>query len=115
MGLRSSGARMPEALWQPVAADWIPLYIKISDPGDLDLKAWCLDAWMLAGLEWIGGGDGGDGILGRGDWKKFSHARARGARRIHINIVCWDPPPLLGDNPLHHKLAPAKARAIYEC
>jgi hypothetical protein len=35
------------ALWQPVAADWIPLYIKISDPGGLDLKVWCLDAWML--------------------------------------------------------------------
>ena len=30
----------------------------------------------------FGGGDGGDGILGRGDWKKFQHARASGARRI---------------------------------
>ena len=39
----------------------------------------CLDA---EGLEWIGGGDGGDGILGRGDWKKFSHARASGPRRV---------------------------------
>jgi hypothetical protein len=26
-----------------------------------------------------------------------------------------DPPPLLGNNPLHHKLALAKARAICEC
>jgi len=26
-----------------------------------------------------------------------------------------DPPPLLGNNPLHQKLALAKARAIYEC
>ena len=34
--------------------------------GGLDLKAWCLDAWMLAGLEVIGGGDGGDG----GMWRK---------------------------------------------
>jgi hypothetical protein len=59
-----------------------PPNIKISDSGGLDLEAWCLDAWMLAGLEWIGGGDGGDGILGRGDWKKFPHARASGARRI---------------------------------
>ena len=40
------------------------LYIKISDSGGLDLEAWCLDAWMLAGLEWIGGGDGGDGGIG---------------------------------------------------
>ena len=49
----------------------------------------CLDAWMLEGMEWIGGGDGGDGILGRGDWKKFSHARASGARRIrHTHEQC---------------------------
>ncbi len=59
-----------------------PPNIKISDSGGLDLEAWCLDVWMLEGLEWIGGGDGGDGILGRGDWKKFPHARASGARRI---------------------------------
>ena len=39
----------------------------------------CLDA---EGLEWIGGGDGGDGIMWRGDWKKFSHAQASGPRRI---------------------------------
>jgi hypothetical protein len=39
---------------------------------------------MLAGLEWIGGGDGGDGILGRGDWKKFSNAQASAARRISL-------------------------------
>ncbi len=58
--------------------------IKISDSGGLDLEAWCLDVWMLEGLEWIGGGDGGDGILGRGVWKKFSHARASGARRIIV-------------------------------
>ena len=46
----------------------------------------CLDA---EGLEWIGGGDGGDGIMGRGDWKKFSHARASGARRIPLSG--WQP------------------------
>ena len=42
---------------------------------------------MLEGLEGIGGGDGGDGgdgWMGGGDWKKFSHARASGARRIQI-------------------------------
>ena len=59
-----------------------PPHIKISGSGGLDLEAWCLDAWMLAGLEWIGGGDGEDGYMGGGDWKKFSHARASGARRI---------------------------------
>ena len=56
-------------LWLPVppcAAGLDPLYIKISDSGELDLEAWCLDAWMLEGLEWIGGGDGGDvGGIGR--------------------------------------------------
>ena len=76
---------MSAARWHPVpacAAGLDFLYIKISDSGGLDLEAWCLDVWMLEGLEWIGGGDGGDGILGRGDWKKFSHAQASGARRI---------------------------------
>ena len=43
---------------------------------------------MLEGLEWIGGGDAGDGghwrgcLMGGADWKKLSHARASGARRI---------------------------------
>ena len=66
----------------PCATGLDPPNIKISDSGGLDLEVWCLDAWMLEGLEWIGGGDGGDGIQGRGDWKKFSHAQASGARRI---------------------------------
>ena len=44
----------------------------------------CLDAEGLE-LEWIGGGDG---IMGRGDWKKFSHARASGARRISPMVMC---------------------------
>ncbi len=57
----------------PCAAGLDPPNIKISDSGGLDLEAWCLDA---EGLEWIGGGDGGDDIMGRGDWKKFSHAQA---------------------------------------
>jgi hypothetical protein len=39
----------------------------------------CLDA---EGLEWLGGGDGGDGILGKGDLKKFQHTQASGAWRI---------------------------------
>ena len=58
---RGSGARMfsglchPVAacggLWQPVAADWIPYKKHFRRTGVLDLKAWCLDAWMLAGLK----------------------------------------------------------------
>ena len=46
------------------AAGLDPPNIEISDSGGLDLEAWCLNACMLAGLEWIGGGDGSDG----GDW-----------------------------------------------
>ena len=86
MDLNGSGTRMSDTLCQPVppcAAGLDPPNIKISDSGGLGLEAWCLHAWMLAGLEWIGGGDGGDGILGGGDWKKFSHAQASGARRIN--------------------------------
>ena len=86
MDLRGSGTRMSAARCHLVAAcgsGLDPPNIKISDSGGLDLEAWCLDAWMLEGLKWIGGGDGGDGILGRGDWKKFPHARASGARRIY--------------------------------
>ena len=63
MDLKGSGTRMSGILWQPVPpvdAGLDPPNIKISDSGGLDLEAWCLDAWMLAGLEWIGGGDGGD-------------------------------------------------------
>ena len=101
MDLGGSGARMSAARWCPVphpeipcAAGLDPLYIKISDSGGLDLEAWCLDAWMLEGLEWIGGGDGGDGILGRGDWKKFSHTQASGARLPFSRAFCLPTPPL---------------------
>ena len=75
--LEGSEARVLGGLCRPVASCGIlcrpvasvcagldPPNIKISDSGGLDLEAWCLDAWMLARLEWIGGGDGGDG----GDW-----------------------------------------------
>ena len=47
-----------DPLWQPVppvAAGLDPLYIKISDPGGLYLKVWCLDAWMLK--DWNGLGE----------------------------------------------------------
>jgi len=37
-----------------------PPNIKISDSGGPDLEAWMPECWMLAGLEGIGGGDGGD-------------------------------------------------------
>ena len=71
MDLSGSGTRMSDILWHPVPpcgglchpvvpnrARLDPPNIKISDSGGLDLEAWCLDAWMLEGLEGIGGGDG---------------------------------------------------------
>ena len=70
MDLRRSGSRMSDPLWRPVPPCGGlrqrigPLNIKISDSGGLDLEAWGLDAWMLTRLEWIGGGDGGDGGIG---------------------------------------------------
>ena len=77
MDLGGSGTRMSAARCHPVPpcaalcrpeipcrAGSDPSNIKISDSGGLVLDAWCLDAWMLEGLEWIGAGDGGDG----GDW-----------------------------------------------
>ena len=85
MDLRSSGSRVSDPLCRPVAACRNgldpPIYYDLRSwrPGSGGLVPGCLDA---EGLEWIGGGDGGDGILGRGDWKKFPHARASGARRM---------------------------------
>ena len=38
-------------LWRPVAADWIPYKKHFRRTGGLDLKSWCLDAWVLAGLK----------------------------------------------------------------
>ena len=67
MDLKGSGSRRSDLLCHPVlpcAAGWDPPNIKISDSGGLDLEAWCLDVWMLEGLEWIGGGDGGAGGIG---------------------------------------------------
>lgn len=67
MDLKCPGTSMSGTLWQPVppvAAALDTLYTKISDSGGLDLEAWCLDVWMLGELEWIGGGDGGDGEIG---------------------------------------------------
>ena len=42
------GLRSPVAA---CAAGLDPPNIKISDSGGLDLEAWCLDVWMLEGLE----------------------------------------------------------------
>ena len=67
MDLSGPGTRMSDPLWQPenpCGSGLNPPNIKISDSGGLDLEAWCLDVWMLEGLEWIGGGDGGDGGIG---------------------------------------------------
>ena len=58
---------MSAARWHPenpCGSKLNPRNITISDSGGLDLEAWCLDVWMLEGLEWIGGGDGGDGGIG---------------------------------------------------
>ena len=65
-------------LCHPVPLDWIGLILRFQI---LEAWIWRPGAWMLEGLEWIGGGDRGIG-MGGGDWKKFSHARASGARRI---------------------------------
>ena len=45
--------------------------------------------------------------MGEGDWKDSGYRRLLGRTE--------DPPPLLGDNRLHHKLAIARAGAICEC
>ena len=45
--------------------------------------------WMLAGLEWVGGGGGSDGRMGDGDWNDVSHAPASGTRRIYIYIYIY--------------------------
>ena len=71
MDLEGSGARVFGGLWQPVppcAAGLDPPNIKISDSGGLHLEAWCLEAWMLEGLGWIGEGDGGVGGHWNGMW-----------------------------------------------
>ena len=64
----------------------------------------------LHGFQWFfidlrgDGGDGGDGIPGRGDWKKFSRARASGARRIrhflslHVSALGHDTRPRHSDD-----------------
>ena len=93
-GFESSGDRMSDMLWHPVPpcatlclpvascrAGLDPPNIKISDSGGLDLESWCLDAGCRQdwnGLEEVTEGIGMEG----GDWKKFSHARASGARRM---------------------------------
>ena len=74
MDLRGSGARMlnilcrPVASWDPLktfaAADWIPVRIKILRFWGRGSGGWMPGCWMLEGLEWIGGGDGGDGGIG---------------------------------------------------
>ena len=75
------------ALCRPVLAcrtGLDPPNIKISVSGGLDVEAWCLDAgcWQdWNGLEEVTEVTEGIG-MGVRDWKKFSHARASGARRI---------------------------------
>ena len=82
MDLKGSGARgvgRPVAACaaqpHPTAADWIPLILRfqileawIWRPGSGGLVPGCLNAGRIGmdwnGLEWIGGGDGGDGGIG---------------------------------------------------
>ena len=61
MDLKGSGARgvgrpLPPCaglcrLVIPCRAGLDPANIKISDSGGLDLEVWCLDVWMLEGLD----------------------------------------------------------------
>ena len=54
---KGSGARMfgsLSSLVRPCRNGLDPPNMKISDSGDLVLESWCLDAWMLEGLE-VGG------------------------------------------------------------
>ena len=96
MVLSGSGSRMfsslcrPVAacgpLWQPLAADWIPYKKHFRRTGVLDLKALCLDAWMLAGLKgfeevadrWE------EGIGSTEDLRNSHTLDALGGRRIHM-------------------------------
>ena len=78
---------MSAARWRPVAAcrsGLDPPNIKISDSGGLDLEGWCLDAWMLAGLEEV---TEVTAFWREGIWKKFPHARASGAWQICVPIL----------------------------
>ena len=88
---------MSGILWQPVppcAAGLDPPNIKISDPGGLDLEAWCLDAWMLK--DWSGLAEVLEvTAFWGGDRKDVSHAQASGARRIPFFPGGSVPPSLL--------------------
>ena len=71
-------------LWPPVAADWIPYKKHFRRTGGLDLKAWCLDAWMLAGLKGFEEvADRWEEGIGRTEDLRNSHTLdALGGRRI---------------------------------
>ena len=72
------------ALWPPVAADQIPYKKHFRWTGGLDLKAWCLDAWMLAGLKGFEAvADRWEEGIGRTEDLRNSHTLdALGGRRI---------------------------------
>ena len=71
-------------LWQPLAADWIPYKKHFRRTGVLDLKALCLDAWMLAGLKGFEEvADRWEEGIGRTEDLRNSHTLdALGGRRI---------------------------------
>ena len=91
MDLNGSGTRMSDILCRPVASCGIlrrpvasacagldPANMKISDSGGLDAGRW-KDS---NGLEEVKEATEALEGMGGGDWKKFPHARASGARRI---------------------------------
>ena len=84
----SQNARQPVppsgGLCRPVAADWIPYKKHFRRTGGLDLKAWCLDAWMLAGLKGFEAvADRWEEGIGRTEDSRNSHTLdALGGRRI---------------------------------
>ena len=76
-------------LWRPVAADWIPYKKHFRRTGGLDLKAWCLDAWMLAGLKGFEEvADRWEEGIGRTEDLRNSHTLdALGGRRILFGMI----------------------------
>ena len=92
MDLRGSGTRMFSSLWRPLAADWIPYKKHFRRIGGLDLKAWCLDAWMLAGLKGLEEvADRWEEGIGRTEDLRTSHTLdALGGRRISTRfLLSW--------------------------
>ena len=97
MVLRGSGTRMSATRCHPVAACGglktvgNPCGSRLDPPNIKGFRFWRPGAWMSGfwkdwnGLEEVTEATEGIG-MGGGDWKKFSHAGASGARRICLRI-----------------------------